>query len=324
MAAKKAKKPLAKKTAKPAARAKSVKSSKQKATKKPIKSSAKKIVKSAPKKGAAKKPVLKSGKPKKVIAAKKVLKNIKTAKPKSTVSVKESSKKQQPKNTGKKIAAGKMNQTKTPVKLVAVKTPPKTVQKQPVVKTEIIKKTEVRKDFLKKEPVKKEPVIQPPVKTETHIPKTEAPVKPPVMRPVKNVPMIKEVKREMIDGREKTRYSDEELQEFRELILKKLENSRNELKYLQEQISRKNDLGSDDSDLGFKGLEDGTGTVEREYLNQMASRQIKYISDLERALIRIENKTYGICRETGRLISKERLRAVPHATLSIEAKLGKG
>lgn len=124
--------------------------------------------------------------------------------------------------------------------------------------------------------------------------------------------------------KEKTRYSDEELTEFRELILNKLEAARNELKYLQEQISRSSDLGSDDSDARFKGLEDGTSTSEKEYLSQMASRQIQYIGHLEKALIRIENKTYGICRETGKLISKERLRAVPHATLSIEAKQAKG
>jgi RNA polymerase-binding transcription factor DksA len=118
---------------------------------------------------------------------------------------------------------------------------------------------------------------------------------------------------------EKTRYSDAELQEFKELITEKLENSRNELKYLQEQINRSGDIG-DDSDTKFSGLEDGSATMEREYLNQMASRQIQYIQHLEKALVRIENKTYGICRDTGKLISPERLRAVPHATLSIEAK----
>jgi RNA polymerase-binding transcription factor DksA len=118
---------------------------------------------------------------------------------------------------------------------------------------------------------------------------------------------------------EKTRYSDAELVEFKELISEKLENSRNELKYLQEQINRSGDIG-DDSDTKFSGLEDGSATMEREYLNQMASRQIQYIQHLEKALVRIENKTYGICRDTGKLISPERLRAVPHATLSIEAK----
>lgn len=122
---------------------------------------------------------------------------------------------------------------------------------------------------------------------------------------------------------EKTRYSDKELTEFRDLINRKLEDAKSELKYLQEQISRTSELG-DDSDSRFKGLEDGTSTAEREYLSQMASRQIQYISHLEKALIRIQNKTYGICRETGKLISKERLRAVPHATLSIEAKKNQG
>lgn len=118
----------------------------------------------------------------------------------------------------------------------------------------------------------------------------------------------------------KTRYSDKELQEFKELILEKLDAARKELKYLHEQINRTAELGSDDSDTKFSGLEDGTGTSEKEYLSQMASRQITYIDHLEKALVRIANKTYGICRVTGKLISKERLRAVPHATLSIEAK----
>ncbi|MBK6729510.1 MAG: TraR/DksA C4-type zinc finger protein [Bacteroidetes bacterium] len=103
-----------------------------------------------------------------------------------------------------------------------------------------------------------------------------------------------------------------------------MKKAKDELKYLQDQISRKSDIGSDDSDMGFKGLEDGTNTAEREYLSQMASRQLNFISHLDKALMRIENKTYGICRETGRLISKERLKAVPHATLSIEAKTAKG
>ncbi|MEZ5013935.1 MAG: TraR/DksA C4-type zinc finger protein [Chitinophagales bacterium] len=124
----------------------------------------------------------------------------------------------------------------------------------------------------------------------------------------------------VVDNR--SRYSDDELKEFEDLIVGKLEAARNELKYLQEQISRSSEIG-DDSDARFKGLEDGTSTSEREYLSQMASRQIQYIGHLEKALVRIKNKTYGICRETGKLISKERLRAVPHATLSIEAKQGK-
>lgn len=118
---------------------------------------------------------------------------------------------------------------------------------------------------------------------------------------------------------EKTRYTDAELEEFRELILSKLETARAELKEYQDQIQKKN-TGDSDSDYKFRGLEDSSILVEREYLSQMAGRQAQFIDYLEKALIRIDNKTYGICRETGKLISKERLKIVPHATLSIEAK----
>ena len=119
----------------------------------------------------------------------------------------------------------------------------------------------------------------------------------------------------------KTRYSDEELHEFKVLIDEKLEAAKNELRYLQDQINRKDDNGTDDTENKFANLEDGSITMEREYLNQMAVRQAQYIDHLEKALMRIQNKTYGICRVTGKLIDKERLRAVPHATLSMEAKL---
>jgi RNA polymerase-binding transcription factor DksA len=119
------------------------------------------------------------------------------------------------------------------------------------------------------------------------------------------------------------RYSDSELAEFRELILRKLEAARKELSYLQGLITRKDDMGGDDSDNRYMTMEDGSLSMEREQLGQMASRQITFIDHLEKALMRIENKTYGICRETGKLIDKARLRAVPHATLSMEAKMGK-
>jgi len=119
----------------------------------------------------------------------------------------------------------------------------------------------------------------------------------------------------------KTRYSDAELAEFKTLIDEKLEAAKNELRYLQDQINRKDDNGTDDTENKFSNLEDGSVTMEREYLNQMAVRQAQYIDHLEKALMRIRNKTYGICRVTGKLIDKDRLRAVPHATLSMEAKL---
>ncbi|WP_423737141.1 TraR/DksA family transcriptional regulator [Chitinophaga caseinilytica] len=119
------------------------------------------------------------------------------------------------------------------------------------------------------------------------------------------------------------RYSDPELQEFKEIILKKLEAAKKELVFLQGLITRKDEAGTDDTENKYMSMEDGSGSQEREQLNQMASRQIQFIDHLEKALVRIENKTYGICRETGKLIEKARLKAVPHATLSIEAKLAK-
>ncbi len=118
------------------------------------------------------------------------------------------------------------------------------------------------------------------------------------------------------------RYSDVELTEFRELINKKLEAAKKELAYLQGLITRKDEMGGDESDNRYMTMEDGSMSMEREQLSQMASRQITFIDHLEKAIMRIENKTYGICRVTGKLIDKARLRAVPHATLSMEAKLG--
>ncbi len=116
-----------------------------------------------------------------------------------------------------------------------------------------------------------------------------------------------------------TRYSDTELAEFRDLINRKLDVAKKELAYLQGLITRKDESG--DLDEGrYMTMEDGSMSMEREQLSQMASRQIQFTDHLEKAIMRIENKTYGICRVTGKLIDKARLRAVPHATLSIEAK----
>ncbi len=116
------------------------------------------------------------------------------------------------------------------------------------------------------------------------------------------------------------RYSDEELIEFKELILSRIEAAKKELTYLQGLITRKDEAGTEDTENRYMNMEDGSGAMEREQLAQLASRQIQFINHLEKALMRIENKTYGICRVTGKLIDKARLRAVPHATLSIEAK----
>ena len=123
-------------------------------------------------------------------------------------------------------------------------------------------------------------------------------------------------------GAPSQRYSDVELQEFRELIQRKLEAAKKELSYLHGLITRKDEMGGDEGDNRYMTMEDGSLSMEREQLSQMASRQITFIDHLEKAVMRIENKTYGICRVTGKLIDKARLRAVPHATLSIEAKMG--
>jgi RNA polymerase-binding transcription factor DksA len=119
-------------------------------------------------------------------------------------------------------------------------------------------------------------------------------------------------------------YGDNDLMEFKDLILRKLGSAKKELAYLQGLITRKDDTGGDDSDGRYMTMEDGSLSMEREQLSQMASRQITFVDHLEKALMRIENKTYGVCRVTGKLIDKARLRAVPHATLSIEAKMGAG
>jgi len=119
---------------------------------------------------------------------------------------------------------------------------------------------------------------------------------------------------------EKTRYSAEELQEFRDIIEKKLEEARRDYDILKSAFSNKDDHGTDDTSPTFKLLEEGSDVLSKEETGQLASRQKKFIESLEAALVRIKNNTYGICRVTGKLIPKERLRVVPHATLSIEAK----
>jgi RNA polymerase-binding transcription factor DksA len=121
---------------------------------------------------------------------------------------------------------------------------------------------------------------------------------------------------------DKTRYSDEELREFENLIKSKLEKAREEFRILKDTLNRNNDAGTDATSGGnTKVLEDGAETAEKENLSQLAARQLKYITNLENALVRIKNRTYGICTVTGKLIPKERLIAVPHTTQSIEAKM---
>jgi DnaK suppressor protein len=120
---------------------------------------------------------------------------------------------------------------------------------------------------------------------------------------------------------EKTRYSESELNEFEALITEKLEKARIELKSLKGTLNKSGEEGTDTTSGNTKVLEDGADTAEKEHLSQLAGRQQKFINNLENALIRIKNGTYGICSISGKLISKERLKAVPHTTQSIESKL---
>ena len=125
-------------------------------------------------------------------------------------------------------------------------------------------------------------------------------------------------------SKKKTKYTIKELNEFEKLINSKIESAQEELTFIKESLLRKNVSGTDSTQGALKTLEDGADTMEKESLSQLAGRQQKFIKNLENALIRIKNGTYGICKDTGVLIDKKRLRAVPHATQTIEAKLNRG
>jgi RNA polymerase-binding transcription factor DksA len=212
------------------------------------------------------------------------------------------------------------------------KTPAKAAKKTVKAKA---KKTSAKKAAPKKKVAKKAAPKK--VVAKKIVAKKEAPVKKAVAAPAKPAPPqlgafpmltqrpiahVKPSKSSAKDDR--TRYSDEELKEFEKLILEKLEKARSEYRILKDTLSRDNDAGTDATSGGnTKVLEDGAETAEKENLSQLAARQQKFITNLENALVRIKNSTYGICSVTGKLISKERLIAVPHTTQSIEAKMMK-
>lgn len=267
----------------------------------------------------------------------------KPAKPAKKVAAK----KPAPKKTAKPAAKKAAPKKAAPAKKMVKKAPPKKVIKQakPVTKSVSVakkpalpvKKSVPVKAKVEKEPV--QPVKKPAVAAPTHhevkpaikplvktVPKNEPPKKVviPKTSTTKAVKYDPDFTKSVLDSpqQEQTgptmRYSDAELTEFKELILRKLETAKKELAYLQGLITRKDE--GDMEDGRYMTMEDGSMSMEREQLSQMASRQITFIDHLEKAMMRIENKTYGICRVTGKLIDKARLRAVPHATLSIEAK----
>jgi RNA polymerase-binding transcription factor DksA len=222
----------------------------------------------------------------------------------------------------KKPAAKPAKKAAKPAKKVVAK---KVAKVAKVAPKKVEKKVAARKEEVKTPVIKKAEAPSPPKKMEGKMAMAPPKITPQLnifpqltQRPVAHKP----VKPSTVDDR--TRYSDEELKEFESLINKKLEKAREEFRILKDTLNRNNDEGTDATSGGnTKVLEDGAETAEKENLSQLAARQQKYIQNLENALIRIKNGTYGICSVTGKLISKERLIAVPHTTQSIEAKMMK-
>jgi RNA polymerase-binding transcription factor DksA len=231
----------------------------------------------------------------------------------------------------KKPAPKKPAAKKPAAKKPAPKAKAKPVAKKPVAKSKPAPKAKA-KPAPKAKPVAKKPAPKAkpapaPKKAAKPVAKP-APAKPvavakPVLPPTKAITKPTVVKQpkaaEAVDPR--SRYSDEELVEFKQLIDKKLGEATRDYELLKNTLSHKDDHGTDDTSPTFKLLEDGSDVLSKEETAHLAARQEKYIQNLKNALVRIQNKTYGICRVTGKLIPKERLRSVPHATLSIDAKL---
>lgn len=331
------------KAAKPAAKApaKTTTSSKKetapqkeapaKAAKEPVaaKAPAKKAAAPAPEKKAAPKAAAPE---KKAVAAK-------ADTPKAAAPAKEAAPK---KEAAKAAAPAKSTATKAPAKAAAAKEAPK---KAEAPKAAPAAKPAPKKSKKAKEPVKKvitaaafaartQPAPQPSPAPRPTV--SLEPKKAPIViahRPAEQkkedvsrtmISYTPETTRSLLDRHEDIgpvyRYSDDELGEFRELVQRKLETARKDLAYFQSLLTHRGDAGTEDTDNRYQNMEDGSAAHDREQVANLASRQIQFINNLEKALIRIENKTYGICRVTGKLIDKKRLQAVPHATLSVEAK----
>ena len=216
--------------------------------------------------------------------------------------------------TTKKAKTAKKPAKKVKAKVKKSTPKAKKATKKPAAKKAIAKKAAPKKTAKKavvaRKAITPKPAPKPPVPQLNIFPAlTQRPI---AHKPAKPVAVVDD----------KTRYSEEELKEFETLINGKLEKARGEYRILKETLNRNNDEGTDATSGGnTKVLEDGAETAEKENLSQLAARQQKYITNLENALVRIKNGTYGICSVTGRLIPKERLIAVPHTTQSIEAKM---
>ncbi len=288
----------------------SKKTKKNKAAKKPVKKTKKASSKKAVKKSAPKKTAKKPAK-KKIVAKKAVKKKVKKLVAKKQVKkivAKKPAKKTVAKKQLKKVKA-KNPQTKKEIKAVDIKA------LQPPLQVE----TKIKEEPVKPAKTKKEEAIFDEENTENdevsfqyEIPETFIKARSKYPQPKPFIPK-KEDKR--------TRYSDKELGEFKAILIEKLEEAKKDYELLKATLTHKDDHGTDDTSPTFKLLEDGSDVLSKEETAQLAGRQEKFIQNLQNALIRIQNKTYGICRATGKLIPKERLYSVPHATLSIGAKL---
>ncbi|MEN9686202.1 MAG: hypothetical protein RLZZ28_1988 [Bacteroidota bacterium] len=288
--------------------------------------------KPAPKKVVPAKKAVAKPAPKKAAPAKKAVPAKKAAPAKKPVAKAAPAKKLPAKPAPKKAAPAKKPLAKAVPAKVAAKPAPKpaaakAVPAKPAPKTVAPAPKPVAAPVKPKIEVKAPPA--PPVKPVKKTPEPIKEVKVPKINTKTSIPykpgytqMEKRTDAARTNGDPLVKYSDGDLNEFRELITKKLDAAKKELAYLQGLITRKDEMGGDNDDARYMTMEDGSMSMEREQLSQMASRQITYIDHLEKAMMRIENKTYGICRVTGKLIDKARLRAVPHATLSLEAKLG--
>lgn len=241
-----------------------------------------------------------------------------------------SSKKSPSKAAKKPVAKSKSASKKAKKAVAKAKPAPKKAAKKAVKK--VVAKKVAPKKVVAKKAVAKAPAIQE-VKRVFSTPasrKQEAMAIPKVAPQLTIFPIITQrpiahkPSKPSSTPDDKTRYSDDELKEFEALIKGKMEKAKEEFRILKDTLNRTNDAGTDSTSGGnTKVLEDGAETAEKENLSQLAARQLKYITNLENALVRIKNRTYGICSVTGKLISKERLIAVPHTTQSIEAKMMK-
>lgn len=314
--AKKSAKPAKKKAAKPAAKKTAKKAAPKKAAKKPVAKKAAKPVKKKVSKPAAKKAAVKN-KPQKTVKA-EVKKNVKEKESKKDLKSKKIVAKLSKEESKKaKPAAGDLEGEELDVEALELEPVEGGAEEDDDIIEEVEVEEKPKKGRGRRGRGKKE--------GKKHY-DSEDFVRKQIVKIDLSRPLIKKPKKEepapYVNNKDKrSRYSDKELAEFKEIIMSKLTEAKIDYELLKQTLTNADNHGTDDTSPTFKLLEDGSDMLSKEEVAQLAARQEKYIVNLQNALVRIQNKTYGICRVTGKLIPKERLRSVPHATLSIDAKL---